>query len=137
VGRALGEQTEYASGFSESALRRVKQGQSETSVREALGPPLSEYWFYRFDETQPCQGIGIANDVVVSARDPEACLEIGVDVGTARASVRSTLGVPLQACWRYTRRAADAFFRMRAVCFENGTVTAVIRQWSSATRFPE
>jgi inner membrane protein len=131
VGRALGEQTEYASGFSERALRGVRRGEAERAVREALGPPLAEEWFYGFDETQPCLTVGFVKDLVVSARDPEACLELGVDTGTARASVQATLGVPMHACWHYTTAPAHAYFRERRVCFENGKVLGVFRSWTS------
>jgi hypothetical protein len=130
IGMVLGDQTEYANGYSERALGGVRRGQPEDVVRKTLGAPLAEDWFYGFDETQPCMSVDIARDVVVSARDPEACLELGVDVGTARSSVQDTLGRPQQACWHYTRAVAGASFRERGVCFEDGKVTSVLRQWS-------
>ncbi|OFW27683.1 MAG: hypothetical protein A3H97_23065 [Acidobacteria bacterium RIFCSPLOWO2_02_FULL_65_29] len=131
VGFVLREQTEYASGFSERALRTVERGQSESAVRQALGAPLAEKWLYGFDETQPCMDLDFANDVVVSARDAEACLEVGVDAGTARSSVRDTLGSPRQACWHYTRGKGNGYFRERRVCFEDGEVLGVFREWST------
>jgi hypothetical protein len=36
-----GEHTEYADGFSEERFRRIRAGDSEASVRAALGEPLS------------------------------------------------------------------------------------------------
>jgi hypothetical protein len=39
---ALSEDTAYAPGFSESAFREIAIGATETSVRAALGAPLSE-----------------------------------------------------------------------------------------------
>lgn len=131
VGIILREQTEYASGFSEKALRAVRRGQSFDEVRLALGAPLNEDWFYRFDETQPCMALDFAQDVVVRARDAEACLELGIDTGTARAAVQSTLGLPETACWMYTRSTGQGYFRERRVCFESGKVFHVFRQWSS------
>jgi hypothetical protein len=131
MGFVLREQTQYASGFSEKALRTVRRGQSERDVREALGPPLREQWSFGFDETQPCRDVDMAQDVVVWAAEPEACLELGISAGTSRVAVQDALGSPSGGCWQYTRNPGSGYFRDRVVCFHDGTVVNVFRQWSS------
>ena len=112
-------------------LRSVRRGQSEREVRQALGAPLRERWFFGFDETQPCRAVDMAQDVVVWADEPEACLELGISAGTSRVAVQDVLGSPSDGCWRYTRNAGSGYFRDRVVCFHDGKVVNVFRQWSS------
>jgi len=46
VGLMLREDTAFSNGFSERAIRSIKQGDSETDVRQLLGSPMKEVWFY-------------------------------------------------------------------------------------------
>jgi hypothetical protein len=131
VGFVLREQTQYASGFSERALRRVTRGQSEREVRQALGAPIRERWIFGFDETQPCRAVDIVGDEVVGADEPEACLELGLSAGTSPVAVQEVLGSPTDGCSQYTRNAGSGYFRDRVVCFHDGKVANVFRQWSS------
>ena len=132
MGFALREQTQYASGFSEKAFAHVRRGQSERDVRQALGAPLREQWFFAFDETQSCRDVEMAQDVVVWAAEPEACLELGLGAGAPRVAVQDALGSPSGGCWQYTRNPGGGYFRDRVVCFHDGRVVDVVRQWSSS-----
>jgi inner membrane protein len=129
VGFVLRENTEYASGFSERALSSIKRGQSEDDVRHTLGVPLREYWFYGFDEVQQCGALDFDHGVVVGARDEDACLDIGIGPGSPTVAVKSSLGQPAGACWQYTG-SAGGYYRERRVCFQEGKVVSVFRQWA-------
>ena len=45
-GLLLREDTSYAAGFSETTFRTIRPGLTESEVRELLGSPHQEWWFY-------------------------------------------------------------------------------------------
>jgi inner membrane protein len=145
VGYAIQEDTAYASGFSERAFRAVTPGESEEDVRQHLGAPFSETWFYTpkgqafksaaarsaaalVDE---CLFVRFETRVVVRARDPDVCKKVGVEAGASPAAVIRLLGPPPESCVEYTRSPGGAYYRLRAVCFENGKVANLFRQWQN------
>jgi inner membrane protein len=130
LGFVLREKTEYASGFSERALSSIGRGQSEDDVRQALGTPLKEDWYYGFDEIRQCGALDFNRGVVVWARDEDACLDLGIGPGTPTVAVQSTLGQPAGACWQYTA-GAGGYYRERGVCFRDGRVISVFRRWTA------
>jgi inner membrane protein len=143
VGLLLREDTAYASGFSEEAFRTITPGESDKEVRRLLGPPLREGRFYA-SRNQPfqsaietsvlslpheCLSVRFEAGVVVTALDLDACRKIGIEPGMSAIDVDRLLGSPSESCWQYSWSPGDAYFRLRMVCFLNGGVTTVIREW--------
>ena len=143
VGFVLREDTIYASGFSEHAFRTIEPGTPENDVRRVLGAPVRERWFYApkgraFESaalasasqmTAGCRAISFEAGTVVAALNADACGEIGIETGMSVAGVRQVLGAPPESCWGYTGSPRNARYRLRMVCFSNGTVETVIRRW--------
>jgi inner membrane protein len=139
IGAALRESTAYAKGFSESAFRTIEAGQSDRDVRDRLGPPVGQSWFYplpsqRAAETSAasldgCRAVRFDADVVVAAFDGEACRKVGIVAGTPLGEVRQRLGPPPESCWRYSWSPGDTHYRVRDVCFVASSVDTVIRRW--------
>ena len=143
VGFLLREDTAYTSGFSEEALRTITPGESDKEVRRLLGAPAEEGRFYA-PRDQPshsaietaasslpheCLSVRFEGGVVVRALDLDACKKVGIETGMSTMDVDRRLGTPSESCWQYSWSPRDAFFRMKMVCFLNGSVTAVIREW--------
>jgi inner membrane protein len=129
TGFVLREGTEYAAGYSERKLRQIAGGWSEESVRNVLGEPLQLAWAYPSDRAGACFLLFVDAGRVVSAQNAEACRERGVQTGQSVDDVRAALGQPAAECWMYTRSPSGRIFRLRAVCFANGTVEDVMRFW--------
>jgi inner membrane protein len=139
IGAVLRENTAHTSGYSEAAFRAIAAGQSQHEVRERLGPPHGESWFYpsgaqRAAETsaaaiEGCQAIRFDHDAVAAALEPAACTAVGVAIGASTADVRVRLGPPPESCWVYTWSPDGAHYRGRDVCFLGSTVGEVIRGW--------
>jgi hypothetical protein len=143
VGFFLREDTAYTSGFSEEAFRTITPGASDKEVRRLLGAPAREGRFYR-PRDQPvqsaietsalslphqCLSVRFEAGVVVRALDLDACRKAGIETGMSTIDVDQRLGTPSESCWEYSWSPRGAFFRMKMVCFLNGSVTAVIREW--------
>ena len=143
VGFFLREDSAYTSGFSEEAFRTITRGASDIEVRRLLGAPAGEGRFYR-PRDQPvqsaietsalslpheCLSVRFDAGVVVTASDLDACGKVGIETGMSTIDVDQRLGTPSESCWEYSWSPRDAFFRMKMVCFLNGSVTAVIREW--------
>jgi inner membrane protein len=143
VGFVLREDTAFAQGFSEEAFRTVNAGASEQDVRQRLGEPHGEGWFYppkaepslRAADTAAsslpleCLALRFENRRVRMARDEDACRTAGIDIGTSIDAVRRLLGPPRDACWQYSWSPSHHFHRLRMVCFYQGRVEEVIRRW--------
>ena len=129
TGIVLREDTEYAPGYSERKLDQIEGGWSEQSVRGVLGEPLQWAWAYPPDRTGGCFLLFVDAGRVVSARDSDACGGQGVHQGQRTDEVRAVLGSPAAECWMYTRSPGGRAYRLRAVCFVNGTVGEVMRFW--------
>jgi hypothetical protein len=138
MGFFLRENTAYASGFSEDVFRSVTLGESDQEVRRQLGAPFGEMWFIAPWPARPaevradqrgCVVVRFEKDAVVTATDLDACKRLGIETGMSSADVHALVGSPADRCWQYTWSPGDAHYRERAVCFTNGRVMAVIRQW--------
>lgn len=141
TGFLLREETVYAPGFSEVAFDKVAAGQSESDVRQRIGSPISEAWFYMAPDARPpaerpapgaggCLALRVEAGVVVSTYHEEACTARGVEKGLRSADAERRLGTPTEICWAYTRGPARSHYRQRLVCFANGKVHLVARRWS-------
>ena len=132
IGAVLREDTEYSSRYSEEAFRTIHAGQSAAEVRDLVGAPFGESWFY-VDLPDRCPGAHFEGDVVVGP-SWAACEKIGVKPGVSRADAERLLGPepPLDICWRYTRSPGQGRFRLRMVCFMSDRVSVVIRRWIMA-----
>ena len=143
VGFLLREDTAYTSGFSEEAFRTITPGESDQEVRRLLGAPAGEGRFYA-PRDQPsqsaietsalslrheCLSVRFERGVVVRALDLDGCRKAGIETGMSTIDVDQRLGAPSESCWQYSWSPRDAYFRMKMVCFLNGSVTAVIREW--------
>jgi outer membrane protein assembly factor BamE (lipoprotein component of BamABCDE complex) len=129
IGLLLSEDTHYAVGYSERLFRSVHVGMTEGEVRNLLGPPLGESWFYGSTGANGCEIVRVSRDVVVSGFSADECDAQGVVEGTAAAVVGRILGLPMQVCAGYTRGPDDSHYRVRTVCMSDGRVTDVIRRW--------
>lgn len=142
VGLVLREKTVYASGFSERAFRAVEPGDLALDVRRQLGVPLGENWIYSpggqpfqpaatrsASGSSECLAVRFEAQVVVTATDPATCSRLGVRSGMSGDDVVRVLGSPPEACWNYTGSSADGHYRLRMVCFLDGTVDAIVRRW--------
>jgi inner membrane protein len=145
VGFVLREDTAYTSGFSEEAFRTITSGKSEEDVRQLLGTPHEESWFYPPKDRplqrawaasasalpRECLAIRFQNEIVLTALDVDACRKLGIETGTSRRDVKRLLGSPREACWRYSWSPRNAFYyRVRAVCFLNAEVDIVLHRWT-------
>jgi len=141
VGLILREDTAYTPGFSTAAFRTIGPGRSELAVRQALGPPFRELWFYTPADSRPpdqraaaeltgCSAIALAGGAVVTTLDSEVCRSRGVTVGASQMEVGKRLGAPLESCWQYTWSPGGRPYRERVVCFASGRVTTVVKRWS-------
>jgi inner membrane protein len=138
---ALREDTQFAGGFSEEAFRAVAPGQPVDGMRQRLGEPLEQAWFYFAVEDEPdparmppCPALFIEGDRVATPpgrRGPavERCERAGVHVGMPVADVTRMFGPPVGMCWSYSRSPSRSYFRARVVCFESGKVFDVMRRW--------
>jgi inner membrane protein len=129
IGAVIREDTEYSSRYLEKGLRTIRPGQSAAQVRDLVGAPFGESWFYA-DLPDRCPGAHFEDDVVV-APSWAACERIGVRPGVPRMDAERLLGSepPLEVCWRYTRSPSHRPFRLRMVCFSDDRVTGVVRRW--------
>ena len=129
IGVVVREDTEYASHYSEEAFRGIRAGQAVAEVRNRIGAPFGESWFYP-DLPDRCPGAHFENDIVV-APSWAACERVGVRPGVSRADAARLLGPepPVDICWRYTRSPGRRPFRLRMVCFSGDSVGGVVRRW--------
>jgi inner membrane protein len=144
VGFVLREDTSYASGFSEKAFRTIAPGMSKAQVRRLLGAPIGESWFYSplGQPFQPavtrsassfedqCLTVNFDAGAVATALDAEACKKVGIETGMSLRDVERLLGSPPESCWRYSWSPRNRRHRQRMVCFLNGRVEIVFRQWN-------
>jgi inner membrane protein len=128
LGFVLREDTEYASGFSDRSFQAIRLGDSDVDVRRLMGTPLGEWWVYR-SGPDGCPIVYFESDVVTAERHVEACSRGGVRPGVSRADVHRRLGAPAGVCWRYSRSPARRHYRVRTVCFSDGKVVDIFRQW--------
>ena len=152
IGFVLREDTEYAGAFSDRSFRSVDLGDADTGVQQLMGPPLTEWWGYRSGGPDGCPVVYFASGLVTAERqatgtererveaarrgaggpaDPimEACSRRGVHPGMPRVDVQRALGAPDEVCWAYTRSPGRRHYRVRVVCFSEGKVVEVFRQW--------
>ena len=78
----------------------------------------------------------LRDDTVYAAGFSEGALN-GVDRDDTADEVRARLGPPLRVvpfrgrdeCWLYSASPDNGYFRARAVCFESGRVSAIVRRF--------
>jgi len=144
VGFVLREDTAYASGFSDNAFRTITRGTPDREVRRLLGAPVAESWFFS-PEGQPfqpamtrsatsltdqCLTVTFEAGAVRTALDRDACRMRGVESGMSPADAERALGAPPESCWRYSWSPRNRHHRLRMLCFLNGRVESVVRQWN-------
>jgi inner membrane protein len=129
IGFVLREDTEYASGFSDRSFQTIRLGDSDTEVRRLMGAPLGEWWAYRPQRPDGCPVVYFESDTVTAERHVEACARRGVRPGMSPADVRGALGAPAEVCWPYSRSPGGGHYRVRVVCFSDGNVVEIFRQW--------
>jgi hypothetical protein len=76
-----------------------------------------------------CLSVRFESGVVVRALDLDACRKAGIETGMSTIDVDQRLGTPSESCWEYSWSPRGGFFRTKIVCFLNGSVTAMIREW--------
>ena len=139
-GAFLSEDTLYAAGFSETVFRGIRLGLTENEVRELLGSPYQEWWFYTEPDDRPpderpaaqngCLIIRLQHDRVASAYEHRRCVARGITAGLTGLDLRERLGPPLESCWQYSWSPTGAAHRSRQVCFTNGAVHLIVRKWA-------
>jgi hypothetical protein len=143
VGFVLREDTAYSSGFSEAGFGRIVDGQPQEDVRRVLGTPYAENWFYPPHDqperasmvsaaalTPGCRALRFERGLVVAAFTQDACRTLGIQRGTPVDDVKNALGLPREACWGYSWSPGHTFHRIRTICFWDGHVDSVVRQWT-------
>jgi hypothetical protein len=141
TGVLLGEDTRYTAGFMEAAFRIITPGRSEREVRDLLGRPFAEFWFYTPADSRPpderpapaqqaCLIVRFEGGAVAAVQDIAACRERGVGVGLSPVDVDRQLGSPSESCWQYSWSPGGTTYRQRLVCFANDKVQMVVRKWS-------
>lgn len=109
--------TEFSSGYSDQAFRRVKKGMTTEEVRQILGAP----WFVVL--TYP-DGTDLAFD---GFRENPYVDGIGWnDTRRTKADARSELGDPRSEGWSYSRSPTTSPYAVRLVRFEHGHVSGVV-----------
>jgi hypothetical protein len=88
---------------------------------------LIEYLFYEPDSQ--CVFVRIESGRVSTAEPHDGCTARQIASGMAKAPALEALGVPSEHCWLYSRSPDGGYFRARAVCFDSGAVSAVVRRW--------
>jgi inner membrane protein len=129
LGFVLREDTAYASGFSDRSFQTIRLGDSDTDVRRLMGAPLGEWWVYRPDDADGCPVVYFESDIATAERHVEACSQRGVRPGMSRTDVHRALGAPYGVCWPYSRSPGHKYYRVRVVCFSDGKVVEIFRQW--------
>jgi inner membrane protein len=122
----LRDDTVFAPGFAERALRAVERGDSYGDVRARLGAPFRE--FLDYDRRDGCAVVFLEADVVSDALPADLCRDSGILPGVPRAAV-AVLGVPARHCWWYSRSPSRGYYRARIVCFEDQRVGQIVRRW--------
>ena len=144
VGYFIGEDVEFAAGYSEAQFVGVKPGGSPDTVLAALGAPLREYWYYSPEDDEArqtqmatgCFAVELDREVVQTAGEPEACAALGVVKGVHVSDVRRRLPAPPEVCWHYTRSQTNTRFRERVICFRKGAVEFTGRFWRGRRDVP-
>ena len=116
VGFLLREETAYTSGEGRFYRPRNQPVRSAIEI-SALSLP------------HECVSVRFEAGVVVRALDLGACKKAGIESGMSTIDVDQRLGTPSESCWQYSWSPRDAYFRMKMVCFLNGSVAAVIEDW--------
>ena len=77
----------------------------------------------------------LRDDTQFAANFSEAAFE-GLTIGDSAGDVRERLGEPFRElgpaarpCWLCSRSPSRGFFRARAVCFDGGRVSQLVRRW--------
>jgi hypothetical protein len=118
------EDTEYASGYSDRAFRRVKQNMSEETVRQILGSPLVETWIYASVPDPGCFMVSFERERVLDS-DFRGCDELGIRKGMHKAEATARLKAPEEIWWHFSRSPGHTHYRVRSVKFLNRHVVEI------------
>lgn len=118
-----GEDTVYATGYSDSGFRRVHRGMSEVELLELLGQPLGEVWIY--SERLPGRLnslVSFEGDVADQVRVEREASLTKVVVGMKKRDVLQVAGSPRERVFVYSRSRGDQSYRVRTVTLVRGSV---------------
>jgi hypothetical protein len=120
----LTDDTEYATGYSDSAFRTVHPGMSADQVLTSVGRPLGEVWMIEPRRTNKCLSVYFENDRIV-----HGCESRGVTSGMAKADANTRVGVITGVSWLYSRSPHDTHYKMRVVHLDRGRTIDVLTGW--------
>ena len=129
LGALLREDTEFAPGFSEALFESVQPGESQQDVVARLGRPYVEVLAYDSRTSPGCGAVFIDGDAVVGMQPEDGCLTRGIRTKMSREAATGILGEPAEVCNLYSRSPGRRYYRVRAVCYETGRVSVIVRQW--------
>ena len=130
IGFLVREDIVYGVGYSEERFNAVANGDTVEEVQAALGAPLRVLFYYAPAPAPSCSIVQVQDGAIVGASDSDACRARGIVVGQKSDVPPVSLGTPGIECWAYTWSPGRSLFRARGLCFEQGRVTEVIRQWA-------
>ena len=81
------------------------------------------------DGPDGCPVVYFQSDTATAERHVQACTRLGIRPGMSRTDVHRALGAPDEVCWPYTRSPGSGHYRVRVVCFSDGKVVEIFRQW--------
>jgi inner membrane protein len=129
LGVLLREDTEFAPGFSEALLDSVQTGDAQQDVVARLGRPQVEVLAYDSRTSPGCAAVFIDGGAVVGMQPEDGCGTRGIRTNLSREAATEILGEPAEVCDLYSRSPGGRYYRVRAVCYEDGRVSNIVRQW--------
>ena len=76
-----------------------------------------------------CSAVFIDRGAVVGMQPEEGCGARGIRTQMSRDAAIGILGEPADVCDLYSRSPGRRYFRVRAVCYDSGRVSNIVRQW--------
>ena len=120
---AFADDTQYTARYSDWKFRRVGKAMSEQEVRDLIGDPFTEVWWYEGDYKVMFEGDSVVATYGARARSGP------VKEDMSRASVLEIAGAPLRKRWIFTRSAHGDSYRTRIVEFTGLRVTEKIHDF--------
>ena len=125
----LGQDTAYASGYSDRAFRSVRVAMTQEQVHSLLGSPLTVTWSYRATRPQGCVFVYFKNGRARSWIYGDDCEKLGIRTGLSFDDAAVLLGTPEEVYWVYSDSPSDTHYRERVIRFSQGHVVEVIKGW--------
>ena len=76
-----------------------------------------------------CAAVFIDGGAVVGMQPEDGCGTRGIRINLSREAATGILGEPAEVCDLYSRSPGRRYYRVRAVCYDNGRVSNIVRQW--------